>query len=166
MFVQKFTFLKMTSKLTSDITIKPHPKPKKVVELKETLQSIWDSLLRKAVKEFRKRWRLVLQLGWKHWMFSVTATLYHSHWLRLWIWICNVFGCRLNNVILRCVHWYIKTNKSFLADTNGPRDALRHTRSSSCYAQSSTLSVIDRRQSSVDRWQHLQTIDMLWRNNS
>jgi len=37
-----------------------------------------------------------------------------------------------------------------LADTSGPRDALRHTQSSSCCAHSWTLSVIDRRRSSVD----------------
>jgi len=37
-----------------------------------------------------------------------------------------------------------------LADTDGPRDALRHTQSSSCCSQGWTLSVIDRRRSSVD----------------
>jgi len=36
-----------------------------------------------------------------------------------------------------------------LADTNGPRDALRHTQTSSCCAQSWTLSVIVRRRSTV-----------------
>jgi len=37
-----------------------------------------------------------------------------------------------------------------LVDTNRSRDALRHTQSSSCCAQSWTLSVIDRLRSSVD----------------
>jgi len=53
-----------------------------------------------------------------------------------------------------------------LADSNGPRDALRHTQSSSCCAQSWTLSVIDRRRLSVDCWQHLATIDVPSRNYS
>jgi len=43
------------------------------------------------------------------------------------------------------------TIKQVLADTNRP-----HTQSWSCCAQSWTMSVIDRRQSSVDCWQHWQ----------
>jgi len=39
--------------------------------------------------------------------------------------------------------WYI-TSRHVLADTNGPSNALRHIQSSSCCAQSWTLSVIDR----------------------
>ena len=54
-----------------------------------------------------------------------------------------------------------------LYNTNGPRDVLHHTlQSSSCCAQSWTLSVISRRQSSVVCWQHLATIDVPSRNCS
>jgi len=53
-----------------------------------------------------------------------------------------------------------------LVDTNWPRDALRHTQSSSCCAQSRMLRVIDRRRSSVDWWQHLATMDVPLQNCS
>jgi len=47
-----------------DAYYKRHPKPKSIVELKEMSQSIWDSLLQeqidKAVKEFRKRLKIVV----------------------------------------------------------------------------------------------------------
>jgi len=49
-----------------------------------------------------------------------------------------------------------------LADTNGPRNALRHTQSSSCCARSWTLSVIDRRRSSVNCWKQLATVAKLF----
>jgi len=45
-----------------------------------------------------------------------------------------------------------------LVETNGLHNALRHTRLWSCCAQSWSLSVIDRRRSSVDCWQLLATI--------
>jgi len=47
-----------------------------------------------------------------------------------------------------------------LVDTNGPRNALHYTQSSSCCAQSWKLSVIDRRWLSVNCGQHLATIDV------
>jgi len=56
--------------------------------------------------------------------------------------------------------------KQVVVDVKRPRDPLRLTQSSSCCAQSWTLSVIDRRRSSVDRWQHLATIDVPSRNYS
>jgi len=54
-----------------------------------------------------------------------------------------------------------------LAETNRPHDALYHTQSSLCCAQSWkswTLSVIDRRRSSVDCWQHFVTINVPLQN--
>jgi len=54
----------------------------------------------------------------------------------------------------------LRTVKYILAYTNGPRDALRHTQSSSCCAQSWALRVIDRRQSSVG-----STVDNTWRQS-
>jgi len=82
---------------------KSHPKPKTLMELKEMLQSIWDSLpqepIDKAVKEFRMRLKAFVAAGWTLWTSSVTVAL--------WIWTSNVFWCRLNNVILCCVYWYV-----------------------------------------------------------
>jgi len=60
----------------------------------------------------------------------------------------------------------VHTVTQVLADTNGPRDALHYTQSSSCCARSWTLSVIDRRRSSVDCWQHSATIDVPSQNYS
>jgi len=56
---------------------------------------------------------------------------------------------------------YQHTVKQVLADTNGPRDALRHTQSSSCCPKSWTMSVIDRRGDGRQ-----STTDNTWRRST
>jgi len=76
---------------------KRHPKPKTIFELKEMLQSTWEGQPASGTN-----WQgceristatggLCCSWGWTLWTFSVTVAL--------WIWTCNVFWCRLNNVI-------------------------------------------------------------------
>jgi len=60
--------------------------------------------------------------------------------------------------------WQIYTHRlkvkfwwQLLVDINGPCDVLHHTQSSSCCEQSWMWSVVNRRRSSVNCWQHLVT---------
>jgi len=70
-----------------------HPKPKTIVELKETLQMIWDSLpqgpIDKAVKEFPKWSKACVEAEGGH--FEHSQSLHNSD--ACWVVLMSLFYC-------------------------------------------------------------------------
>jgi len=61
---------------------------------------------RQGCEGISKATELCCSWGWTSRTFLVNAVL--------WIWICNVFWCHLNNITIHCVYWYtLKCKKSW-----------------------------------------------------